>query len=217
MKPYYQDSSVTIYHGDCREIVPSLGRFDLLLTDPPYGIGALMKGGTWGGSQKYDKMRELDTSAPSLDFLIALGIPSIIWGGNYFGLPPSRCWLSWSKINVVPTMASMELAWTNLDKPAKEFRAPVGVHDLGHPTQKPESLMQWCLGIAGESAGVILDPFAGSGTTGRAAKDLGRKAVLIEQEEAYCEIAARRMCQEVFDFGYSTTPAETACLPDVSG
>jgi len=144
-------------------------------------------------------MREWDTEAPDLGFLLALGLPSIIWGGNYFALPPSRCWLSWSKTNAVPTMASMELAWTNFDKPAKEYRGKVGTHDTGHPTQKPLPLFHWCLGLVPE-AQTVLDPFAGSGTTGRAAKDLGRKAVLIEREEKYCEIAARRMGQEVLCF-----------------
>jgi len=196
MTPYFQDDAVTIYHGDCREIVPTLGRFDLLLTDPPYGLGDRMKGGTWGCSAKYEKMREWDTEAPDLEFLLARGFPSIVWGGNYFALPPSRCWLSWSKTNVVPTMASMELAWTNFDKPAKEYRGKVGTHDTGHPTQKPLSLMMWCISLAGDVQ-TILDPFAGSGTTGRAAKDLGRKAVLVEREERYCEIAASRMAQGV--------------------
>ena len=201
LKPYYQDDAVTIYHGDCREIVPQLGRFDLLLTDPPYGLGDRMKGGTWGCSAKYDKMREWDTEAPDLGFLLALGLPSIVWGGNYFSLPPSRCWLSWSKTNVVQTMASMELAWTNFDRPAKEYRGKVGTHDTGHPTQKPLALMIWCIGLAGDVQ-TILDPFAGSGTTGRAAKDLGRKCTLIEREERYCEIAASRMAQEVLPLEY---------------
>lgn len=131
MNPYYQDNVVTLYHGDCREIVPTLGKFDLLLTDPPYGLGNRMQGGTWGGSAKYDKMREWDVEAPSIDFLLSLKIPSIVWGGNYFQVPPSRCWLTWSKINVVPTMASMELAWTNFDKPAKDWRGVVDELKMG--------------------------------------------------------------------------------------
>jgi hypothetical protein len=153
-----------------------------------------MKGGTWGCSAKYDKMREWDTHAPDLGFLLALSCPSIIWGGNYFALPPSRCWLSWSKTNVVKTMASMELAWTNFDKPAKEWRGKVGTHDTGHPTQKPIELMTWCIDLAGDVQ-TILDPFAGSGTTAVAAKSLGRKCVCIEREERYCEIAVKRCAQ----------------------
>ena len=197
-KPYYEDAAVTLYHGDCRQIVPLLGRFDLLLTDPPYGIGEKMKGGTWGGSAKYDKMRAWDTVPETvfLQSLPAMADESIIWGGNYFPLPPSRCWLVWDKRNAVPTVADCELAWTSLDKPAKRFSWNVGCHDLGHPTQKPLELMTWCPSHTPD-AKTVLDPFAGSGTTGRACKDLGRQCVMIEREEAYCEIIARRMGQEV--------------------
>lgn len=201
-KPYYQDDAVTIYHGDCRQIVPLLGRFDLLLTDPPYGIGLKMKGGTWGMSEKYKQMQEWDV-LPEAEFINALpdySAKTIIWGGNYFPLPPSPCWLVWDKRNPVPTGADCELAWTNFNKPAKRFSWKVGNHSLGHPTQKPLELFTWCITHA-KTAQTILDPFAGSGTTGRAAKDLGRKATLIEREERYCEIAAKRMAQEVLPLG----------------
>ncbi len=199
MTPYYQDGAVTIYCGDCREIVPTLGRFDLLLTDPPYGIGDRMQGGTWGAKAKYAEFREWDVAPEQAVLLEIVGKAgkAIVWGGNYFQLPPSRCWLVWDKQNAVPTMADCEMAWSNLDKPAKRLSLPVGVHHFGHPTEKPETLFSWCIQQAGEGVETILDPFAGSGTTGRAAKDLGRKAVLIEREEKYCEIAARRMGQEV--------------------
>lgn len=195
MNYYYKDDFITIFNGDCRDIIPEIDKCDLLLTDPPYGIGDKMKGGTWGCSDKYNKMRCWDEK-PDINFLLELKIKSIIWGGNYFTVPPSRCWLSWSKTNVVKTMSSMELAWTNFDMPSKEIRLPVGKHDLGHPTQKPLVLFKWCITLAGDVK-IILDPFCGSGTTGRAAKDLGRKAILIEKDEAYCEIAAQRMLQEI--------------------
>jgi len=96
-------------------------------------------------------------------------------------------------------MASAELAWTNFDKPVKTFRGKVGKHDHGHPTQKPEELFRWCLSFAPD-AETILDPFAGSGTTGVAAKLEGRKATLIELNERYCETAANRLEQGVFEF-----------------
>jgi len=201
---YYADDYVCIAHGDCREIVPTLGRFDLLLTDPPYGIGNRMQGGTWGAKAKYADFRSWDV-APETELLtaiVALATKAIVWGGNYFPLPTSRCWLVWDKQNAVPTMADCELAWSNLDRPAKRMSLPVGVHTFGHPTEKPLALFYWCIQQA-KDVQTILDPFAGSGTTGRAAKDLGRKCVLIEREERYCEIAAKRMLQEVFDFGAS--------------
>jgi len=201
MKPYYQDSAVTIYHGDCREIVPTLGRFDLLLTDPPYGIG-FSAHPTTGGRKRGQARETWDDDTPEIEFLLeldAIAEDSIIWGGNYYGLPPSKSWLVWTKPDAPPSMGKAELAWTNLGLNTQHFIRSIAATNperLGHPTQKPLALIAWCLSLA-PNAKTILDPFAGSGTTGRAAKDLGRKAMLIEREEKYCEIAARRMAQEV--------------------
>ena len=225
MKPYYQDAAVTLYHGDCREIVPTLGRFDLLLTDPPYGIGE--------GNAKRIASRshlaatidyghaEWDNLPPSAETIACLRCAAdfqIIWGANYFeALPPRRGWLVWDKDNGASDFADCELAWTNLETAVRKFKwrwagmlqenmAEKDVRE--HPTQKPLALMVWCLGLSKESQ-TVLDPFAGSGTTGRACKDLGRKCVLIEREERYCEIAAKRMAQEVFTFGKPPTPGES--------
>jgi site-specific DNA-methyltransferase (adenine-specific) len=215
MDPYYQDESVTIYHGDCREIVPGLGRFDLLLTDPPYGIGvdrtmAKQSGTQYGkaasAKRHYEASGWDDATPPRwlLDMLCDHAEKSIVWGGNYFEFPPSRGWLVWDK-EINGAFADAELAWTNLESPVRLKRhmwngmIRKGGEDREHPTQKPIELISWCIGLAG-NVQTILDPFAGSGTTGRAAKDLGRKAVLIEREERYCEIAAKRMGQEVFCF-----------------
>jgi DNA modification methylase len=194
MKPYYQDSAVTLYHGDCRDIVPSLGRFDLLLTDPPYGLGDKLKGGNRSHLFTHDILVDLSPVIYACE-------SAIVWGGNYYELPPSRCWLAWIKRDAVETMSSCELAWTSFDRCAKYFDYTISATNAernGHPTLKPLALMTWCIGLAGDVQ-TILDPFAGSGTTGRAAKDMGKTAVLIEREEQYCEIAARRMSQEVFD------------------
>jgi site-specific DNA-methyltransferase (adenine-specific)/modification methylase len=213
MKPYYQDSAVTIWHGDCREIAPTLGRFDLLLTDPPYGIGVKpqsVSGGNakWRGRRDTKNYGHVEWDAkPIEDSLLtacrALARWQIIFGGNYYALPPSACWLVWDKQNGDSYHADCELAWTNLDKAVRRlsflwhgFRMATP-ETKWHPTQKPLAVMTWALGQAPDTALTVLDPFAGSGTTGRAAKDLGRKAVLIEREERYCEIAARRMAQEV--------------------
>ena len=186
----------TLYLADCLDVLPTLDGVDAVVTDPPYGLGERMQGGTWGAAQKYTTMRAWDKQAPqsAVDSIVSLGLPSILWGGNYFALPPSRCWLSWSKINAVPTMAGMELAWTNFDRPAKEIRIPVGAHDSGHPTQKPLRLMEWCLGFLPD-AETILDPFMGSGTTGVACANLGRKFIGIEIDEGYFDIACERIRQ----------------------
>ena len=202
-EPYYQDNAVTIYHGDCRDVLPELPKADLVLTDPPYGIGKLMRGGTNTGHwNTLSGENPWDMEAPDVTQAVAHGQHAIVWGGNYFDLPPARCVLAWRKINAVPTQADFELAWTTLDKPAKMFSHVSGgaMRRIGHPTEKPIRLMAWCVGLA-DAPATILDPFMGSGTTLRAAKDLGRKAIGIEIEEKYCEVAAKRMNQEVFDFG----------------
>lgn len=214
MKPYYQDSAVTIYHGDCRDVLPNIAKADLLLTDPPYGIGE--------GNAKRIASREnaakardyghaeWDFHPPAYDTIVLCvgkADQAIIWGGNYFALPPRRGWLVWDKDNT-GDFADCELAWSNLETAVRKFKwrwngmlqqnmAEKDVRE--HPTQKPVALMHWCLSFA-PNAQTILDPFAGSGTTGRACKDIGKKCVLIERDERYCEIAARRMGQEVLSF-----------------
>lgn len=116
----------------------------------------------------------------------------VIWGGNYFDLPRTRCWLIWNKINAVPTMADFEQAWTNLDRPSKRMDLPVGRVEYGHPTQKPLALMEWCLGFLPD-AKTILDPFMGSGTTLVACQRMGRHGTGIEIDPEYFDIACRRV------------------------
>ena len=220
VKPYYCDDAVCILLGDCREIVPTLGRFDLLLTDPPYGIGRDRGMGEKGfGLTGVRKPRRYaggwDSDRPVDALLLALGAAEtcIVWGGNYYTdvLTQRAKWLVWDKEQTMPSYSDAELAWTTLDGVAVKMLRYSGNGLLAkeknrqHPTQKPIALMNWCIGLAGDVQ-TILDPFAGSGTTGRAAKDLGRKAVLIEREERYCEIAASRMAQGVLDFGTANAP-----------
>lgn len=204
--PYYQDSAVTLYHGDCREIVPLLGRFDLLLTDPPYGIDFAGQPTKWQRRAGH-KPLAWDSARPEPQLLAAQGHAdsAIVWGGNYYAhiFPPSRCWLSWFKPDAPPSMGNVEYAWTSLDQNSRMIEHSISATNgerLGHPTQKPLRVILWSMQHVPD-ARTILDPFAGSGTTGRAAKDLGRKCVLIEREERYCEIAAKRMAQEVLPLG----------------
>lgn len=207
-KPYFQDSAVTIYHGDCRQVLPFLGRFDLLLTDPPYGInkdGQKQTTGGHGGRKAYDFLG-WDAERPDpwlLQWACSRTDNQIIWGGNYFAdvLPPQMKWLVWDKGQRI-NQSDGELAYTSMGGALRIFtlnRVELMQDGAEHPTQKPEKLMRWCIQQAGEVA-TILDPWAGSGTTGRAAKDLGKQATLIEREERYCEVAAKRMSQEVLDF-----------------
>jgi len=187
----------TLYLADCREVLPTLGQFDAVITDPPFGLGEKMQGGTWGAKVGFKEMLDWDAEAPSVDLLLKIaGMASsvVMWGGNYFGLPASRGWLVWDKANAVPTMADVELAWTNLDRPAKRFRGLVGRVEFGHPTQKPLDLMLWTLEQAGNPSRV-LDPFMGSGTTGVACAQLGRSFTGIEREAKYFDIACKRIEQ----------------------
>jgi site-specific DNA-methyltransferase (adenine-specific)/modification methylase len=184
----------TLYLGDCRDVLPTFGKVDAVVTDPPYGIGAKMKGGTWAENPAFKGFQSWDLQAPDWFPNLIEGLPSIVWGGNYLPFPPSRCWLIWNKINAVPTMADFEQAWTNIDKPSKRWDGNVGRVEYGHPTQKPLALMQWCLGFLPD-ADIILDPFMGSGTTGVACVNLGRKFIGIELDPDYFEIACKRISE----------------------
>jgi site-specific DNA-methyltransferase (adenine-specific) len=206
-RPYYQDDHVTLYHGDCREILPGLPSYDLLLTDPPYGIAQVWKGGLghgWSNAHLQAAVRnKWDTTAPdpaTLDLLLAKAKDAVIWGGNHFPLPLSRGWLIWNKPERGFSLAEAELAWTSRDMVIRVCDQPRSEPGRQHPTQKPLRLMSWCLNFFPE-AKTVLDPYAGSGTTLRAATNRGLYSVGIEAEERYCEIAARRLDQQCFDFG----------------
>lgn len=187
--------------GDCLEILPTLGKVDAVVTDPPYGLANKWQGG--GGSLKtswaFDpaEARSWDREAPAIvETLPSLARDCIVWGGNYFRLPLSRCWLVWDKKqNDSWTTGQAELAWTSIDRPVRVYRfaqceqASEGPKD--HPTQKPLGLMTWCLKWT--DAETILDPFMGSGTTGVACVNLGRKFIGIEIEPRYFDIARRRI------------------------
>lgn len=179
--------------GDCREIMPTLERFDAVVTDPPYGLAERLQGGTWG--KKFEgRYKDWDAVAP-LPFFLTDGVPAIVWGGNYMHLPPSRCWMVWHKRDAVRTMADCELAWTTFDANARVFDwtiAATNAERVGHPTQKPVALMEWCLGFLPDAV-TILDPFMGSGTTLVACQRLGRQGTGIEIDPEYWEIACRRV------------------------
>ena len=209
MEAYYQDSHTTIYHGDCREILPHLDPVDLVLTDPPYGLGAEM----WGSGTSIKENKNTwklhqsgmawDNEVLDPEIYINHAPMAIVWGGHLFSLPTARGWLVWNKIIRNFTSGVCELAWTNLNAPIDAFdysQGQLATEGKKHPTQKPLPLMQWCIEKS-KTTGTVLDPFMGSGTTLVAAKNLGRKAIGIELEEKYCEIAAKRLSQEVLPLG----------------
>lgn len=220
-KPYYQDSSTAIYCADNRNILPLIPdkSIDLLLTDPPYGLNVLMSGGTWGIKFKHGDMKDWDYVVDQcvINSSMSKARHSIIWGGNNYLMPPSRCWLAWDKLQKLDTLADFELAWTDFDKPCKSWTEKRNHAEGGnlHPTQKPISLMEWCLLQSGDIQ-TILDPFLGSGTTAVAAKKLGRKCIGIEIEEKYCEIAAKRLSQSVMNLEAPKLPEVTqSTLPEL--
>lgn len=209
MTPYYQDGTVTIYHGDCRELLPQL-RADVLVADPPYGIHYSPRGGGRGWTAKTFTGRDLvqgdDQPFDPLP-LLTVAPAAVLFGANHYAsrLPASPSWLVWDKRDglVSNDFADCELAWSNLGGPARLYRhrwsGALRDSERGtprvHPTQKPLSLMTWVLELC--PPGTVIDPYMGSGTTLVAAKNLGRRAIGVELEERYCEIAARRCAQEV--------------------
>jgi DNA modification methylase len=179
---------------------------------PPYGIGEAR--GKNKSRSKLAVAQDFGTSdwddAPPprwlFDWLREISDYQIIFGGNFFDLPPSSCWLVWDKENGESDFADCELAWTNLPSAVRRIRyrwAGMLQEHMGarkesrwHPTQKPLEVMTWAIQRAPGECHTVLDPFAGSGTTLVAAKALGRRAIGIEIEERYCEIGAQRLGQQ---------------------
>ena len=194
----------TLYCGDCLEILPTLGEVDAVVTDPPYGIGEANGKNKSRGRLAVAKDYGADAWDDSpVDDARRAGVmraaPQVVWfGGNYYPMPASSCWLVWDKLNGASDFADCELAWTNLPKAVRRFvfRWNGMLRDAGegrgdHPTQKPIRVMQWAIG---QTVGdVVLDPFMGSGTTGVACANLGRKFIGIEIEQKYFDIACERV------------------------
>lgn len=189
---------VTLYLGDCREILPTLGIFDAVVTDPPYGLGDKWQGGKSKWPLHHaDGMEWDETPFDDISAIVAAGRDAIIWGGHLYPLPVKRGWLVWDKIVRNFTSGHCEFAWSTIDQPIRAISIAHAVLTRSaegkfHPTQKPIELMRWCLGFLPE-ARTILDPFMGSGTTGVAAVRLGRKFTGIEREPKYFDIARRRI------------------------
>jgi site-specific DNA-methyltransferase (adenine-specific) len=222
MKPYYEHGRITIYHGDCREILP---RVDLVLTDPPYGINLGETSGAGGGHglklskysmyvDSYDNF--VNEIVPALNNALDMATRGIIFsgphiheqrkpdaiGGIFCSAAQGRhCW---GFKNFLPVLFYGNAPGLNLGSK----QTMIASNELpdrekagnSHPVPKPIGWMTWLVNLGSRSGETILDPFMGSGTTLRAAKDLGRKAIGIEIEEKYCDIAVKRLQQEVFNF-----------------
>lgn len=216
--------NATLYCADCMDVLPTLPKVDAVITDPPYGIneaagknktrGSAAGANKWKGSRNttgagvrstdFGDALTWDSSPPcseTIASVVAAGRVVILFGGNYFQLPPSPCWLVWDKVNGSTDFADCELAWTNMPKAVRRLawmwngmlqQDRKNKEQRVHPTQKPVPLMKWCIEQAGDVK-TILDPFMGSGTTGVAAIQMGRKFIGIEREPKYFEIACKRI------------------------
>jgi site-specific DNA-methyltransferase (adenine-specific)/modification methylase len=184
--------NATLYLGDCAEILPTLGKFDAVVTDPPYGIGISSN----PVRQKHEKM-DWDNSTPTenlINLVLNSSTYAIIWGGNYFNLPPSQGFFIWNKLQPENfSLAMVEMAWTNIKTPAKMFKQSVTNYAKEHPTQKPVNLMEWCISKLPKESNSIFDPFMGSGTTGIACMNMGKTFIGIEKEQKYFDIACQRI------------------------
>lgn len=217
MTPYYDEGGITIYCGDCREILPTLGTFDLTLTDPPYGTGGRPHngGGKRSGGKQWtrrssESARVIGDDAPfDPRPLLGLAPATVLWGANWYAdkLPGSPFWLAWDrKCGRAPktTTTDVELAWVrgHRFRTVRLFRhmwaglqrdSENGRRSL-HPTQKPVPLMAWCLSFFPE-ARTVVDPYMGSGPVAKACADAGLRYVGIELVEAYCERSVARLAQ----------------------
>lgn len=206
----------TLYLGDCLEVMPTLGKFDAVVTDPPYGIGeaagksasrgkpinsshsqsrAIARATDYGFAEWDDK-----TADAAVAEAIELAKWSIVFGGNYYDLAPTSCWLIWDKLNGDSDFADCEMAWTNLPKAVRRLKflwhgCMRRERDVQrqHPTQKPAGVMKWCIEHLPAPNTTIIDPFMGSGTTGVACQKLGRVFTGIELDPGYFDIACKRI------------------------
>ena len=218
VKPTQVIGDCQLYLADCMDVLPTLAKVDAVITDPPYGIGessakvaSRQRGGNLGSLLGYKGKAmadqrdyghfDWDRAPPGPAVVQALRDSSqwqAIFGGNYFDLPPSSCWLVWDKLNGDNDFADCELAWTNWPKAVRRIQwrwngmIRQGNEERFHPTQKPLGVMAWVIGLC-PVANTVLDPFMGSGTTGVACVQMGRKFIGIEREPKYFDIACKRI------------------------
>lgn len=182
----------TLILADCKDVLSELPRHDALITDPPYGIGI-----SSNPVRQAHAKKDWDASAPSLELLqecIAKAEWSVIWGGNYFALPPAgKGFFIWDKCQPEAfSLAMCEMAWTNIDAPAKMLRLDVKSYSKQHSTQKPVDLIRWIISKIPRPCTSILDPFLGSGTTAVAAIREGIPCTGIERDPEYFALACER-------------------------
>jgi len=194
--------TVELHLGDCLDFMRSMPdkSVDAVITDPPYGIADIWKGGAshgWGVARLATPKRNEGDVKPAKEYfdeMFRIANKIIIWGGNYFELPISRGWLVWSKPERNFTLSEAELAWTNIPMPIRVIDYHRSDSGREHPTQKPIGVMKFSIEKAKLPEGAtILDPFMGSGTTGVACVQTGRNFIGIEIDPTYFAIAEKRI------------------------
>ncbi len=216
IKPYYNNNGITIYLGNCVDILPQLGIVTLVVTDPPYGIGENSKKSSARGNvahvTDYGEFNwDKKVSKEIIDMVISQSTNQIIFGGNYYAnwLNPSSAWIVWHKNFIGSDFADCELAWTSFSCKTRYFKWQwdgMLQEDMKHkekrlhPSQKPLPLIKWILSKYAQKDDLILDPFMGSGTVLRACLELGFMCIGIDIDERYCKIAINRLSQSVMDF-----------------
>ena len=202
----------TLYLGNCFDVLSEVGPVHAVITDPPYGIttGIVSDRPTkWQRRAGAKTERWDDQATENLSDLLDIGEHQVVWGGNYYPLPPSRCWLSWFKPDAPPSMAQFELAWTNMDRNARQISCSISATNaerVGHPTQKPLPVMLWTINLVKPES--VFDPFMGSGTTGVACAKMGKRFVGCEINERYFDMACRRI-----EHAYRQADLFVACAP----
>lgn len=206
---------ICLIHGDARSVLPQIEPVDLILTDPPYGIGEAKKKnqtrGCLAAAKDYGVSDWDNTTPPAWMFglMIERSRSQIIFGGNFFPLPPASCWLVWDKDNGETDFADCELAWTNFSKAVRRIKwrwqgmlqeNMANKEQRVHRCQKPLQVIKWAIGHTEGDCERICDPYCGSGTTLVAAKQLGKRCTGIEIEEKYVQICCERLRQEVLPF-----------------
>lgn len=226
MKPYYDRDGITIYHGDCRDIMAAQWfDADLVLTDPPYGIKVNTAYGDAGRGKPSDKSTHVGRNRiakanvyrpvigddQQFDPSHLLRFPKIVlWGANNYAdkLPPSQSWIVWNRLSGESSTADAELAWTNLGGTVRMFtyqwngacrQGEKHTHGL-HPTQKPVALMAWVLRRCTKPGDLVFDPYMGSGPVAKACKQMGLRYIGIEIDEFYCATAIARLSQDSLQF-----------------
>jgi len=198
----YQMEKITLHHGDCLEALREMddNEFDLAIVDPPYQLGTKnpFQGGGFLSTRalnKDNKIKKWDVAPPPEYFeeLMRVSKNQIIWGGNYFNLPPTRCVIAWDKVQPWDNFSGWEMAWTSYNKPAPIYKQNNRTGGKIHPTQKPVELYEWLLHKFANEGDTILDTHFGSGSIGIACHNMGYTLTAFELDGDYVERAVDRI------------------------